>query len=179
MKPTFNLRLRPKSKHQSAIYREKIKSNEEILANAIKYCEEHNCRGYKAVNQGGFKIDPRTINRILDGEEIGQNKMHLAILTPEEEDAIVNYAKNKNRCLQGVTKKELSSVILNLLNYRLHTNKYNKNHRLYRKLSLNANKAVSTGKLPRSFWSRLGKTSNINPKETRHCINESCSELHA
>ena len=155
MKPKFNLRLRPKTKHQAASYRGKINLNEQILAKAVEYCKQNNCRGYKAVKQGGFNVDPRTINRILDGANIGENKSHLSILTSDEENSIVLYAKNKNRCLQGITKKELSTVILNTLKYRMHANKTVKNHRLYRKLSPNAVRAINTSKLSRSFWSRF------------------------
>ena len=134
MKPRFNLRIKTKIKHQTLLYRDTQFRKEQYLAEAVKWCEEHACRGYKAVNEGGFHLDPRTINRILDGATIGRNKEHLAILTKEEEDLVVRYAKNKNRSLQGVTKKDLTKVIINVLKYRVHC----KNHRNYKKLTPNA-----------------------------------------
>jgi hypothetical protein len=94
MRPKFYLRLRPKTKYQAASYRDKIELNENTLANAVEYCKKNNCRGYKSVKQGGYNVDPRTINRILDGAEIGENKSHLSILTKDEENSIVLYAKN-------------------------------------------------------------------------------------
>ena len=97
MKPKFSLRLRPETKYQAASYRGKVELNENILANVMDYCKKKNkCRGYKSVKQGGY-FDPRTINCILDGTKIGENKRSLSILTKDEENAIVLYAKNKNR----------------------------------------------------------------------------------
>ena len=96
MKPRFNLMINTKTKHQALVYRNAQFQKEQYLAEAVKWCEEHACRGYKAKNEGGFHIDPRTINRIIDGATIGRNNKHLAILTKEEEDSVVRYAKNKN-----------------------------------------------------------------------------------
>ena len=109
--------MKNKTKHQAATYRDFQSSKGQHLLEAVRWCEEQSCRGYRAVNEGGFQLDPRTINRVLDGKgEIGRNKEHLAILTKEEEDSVVRYAKNKNRHLQGVTKADLTKVILNVLN---------------------------------------------------------------
>ena len=138
MKPRFNLRIKTKTKQQALVYRDAPFQKEQYLAEAVKWCEEHACRGYKAVNEGSFHLDPRTINRILDGATIGRNKEHLAILTKEEEDSVVHYAKNKNRSLQGVTKKDLTKVIIDVLKYCAHQNKHCKNHRNYKKLIPNA-----------------------------------------
>ena len=53
----------------------------------------------------------------------GYEKQYCKILTREEERSIVRYVKNKNRCLQGINKKDLTLQILDVLKIRDYCNK--------------------------------------------------------
>ena len=96
----------------------------------------------------------RTINARLDGEiETGREKEYCSIFTVDEENTIVRFIQNKNRCLQGLNKRDLTEVMLNVLRIRDYA--YRKYHgRRVQKLSAVAKHALETGKLSKSFWKR-------------------------
>ena len=55
---------------------------------------------------------------------------------------IVQYVKNKNRCMQAINKKELEKLILDVLRVRDYTNRKLKGGRKFVKLSQNAKTAL-------------------------------------
>ena len=64
------------------------------------------------------------INRNLDGKVINcQERSYCTILINEEEECIVSFLKNKNRCMEAVNKKDLEKLILDVLRIRKYTNK--------------------------------------------------------
>ena len=84
----------------------------------------------------------------------GSEKQHCSILANEEEESIVRFVRNKNRCLQGINKRELSTLILDIIKIRDYANKKYKGGRGFCEFSANAKRALRTKKLSRSFWKR-------------------------
>ena len=83
------------------------------------------------------------INRNLDGKVINcQERSYCTILTNEEEECIVSFLKNKNRCMQAVNEKDREKLILEVLRIRKYTNKKMGGGRKYQKLSNNAKSAL-------------------------------------
>lgn len=98
-----------------------------------------------------IKSRSTTDNR-LDGKIItGCKKQYCSILTNEEEESVVRFVKNKNRCLQGINKKGLTNLILDSVKIRDYGNKKFKGGRRYNSLSVNAKRALQSGKLSRSL----------------------------
>ena len=85
--------------------------------------------------------DRGTIDRRLDGKTVNAKKEHLQILTPDEERSIVEFIKNKNRCHQGVSRKQVGDLIVNVLKIRDYCNSKNRGGRKFVKLSQNAQEA--------------------------------------
>ena len=114
----------------------------------MAWCKEHKKRGHAALKTGLFPLikDRGTIDRRLDGKCNNLKKEHLRILSPEEEKSIVQFVKNKNRCHQGVTKKNVTSLIIDVLKTKDHCNAKLKGGRKYVKLSVNAKRVLQTGK---------------------------------
>ena len=81
-------------------------------------------------------------------------KQYCSILTNEEEESTVRFVKNKNRCLQGINKSELTTLILDIIKIRDYANKKYKGGRGFCKLSANAKRDLQTKKLSQSFWKR-------------------------
>ena len=53
-----------------------------------------------------------TIDSRLDGKVVtGSEKQYCSILTDEEEESVVRFVRNKNRCLQGINKRELITYL--------------------------------------------------------------------
>ena len=77
---------------------------------------------------------------------LGEERRYCCIFTPEEEEAIVRFVKNKNRSLQGINKAELTKVLLDRLKIRQHLNRKCKGGRKFVKLSPNAKSAQEKGK---------------------------------
>lgn len=105
----------PKSlvrRHQSAahdrILKQHSKKKHKQIDDAVKYCIENSCRGYKALVTGNYPLikDARTINKRLDGVLKNGDEQHKRrILTVCEEEELVRHVKNKNRYLH-CTKKQ-------------------------------------------------------------------------
>ena len=55
-------------------------------------------------------------------EHLNSKKEHLRILTLDEEASIVEFIKNKNRLHQGVTRKDFTGLIIDVLKIRDHCN---------------------------------------------------------
>ena len=165
MKPQFNLRVssrpirgNPSTKAEAEVIRKSVSDKSEQLAEAVAWCKENNARGQAALRTGQFPLvkDRETINRRLDNKIInGQERSYCTILTHDEEECVVTYLKNKNRCMQAVNKKELEKMILDILRIRKYSNARFKGGRKYQKLSNNAMSALEKGKLSRSFWLRF------------------------
>ena len=157
MKPTFALRIRqrksprtnPSTKSDAVVIRKRTNMKNEQLEAAVAWCVDNGARGHAALKTGLFPLikDRETINKRLDGKIItGQERSYCTILTPAEEESIVSYVKNKNRCMQAVNKKELTKLILDVLRIRDFTNKKFKGGRKFIKLSANAKAALEKGR---------------------------------
>ena len=66
--------------------------------------------------------DVGTADRRLDGKTMNAKKEHLPILTPYEECSIVELIKNKNRCHQSFSRKQVGDLIVNVLKIRDYCN---------------------------------------------------------
>ena len=156
MKPKFALRIsgrtsrsNPSTKAEAVVARKSTNEKNQQLEEAIAWCKENNARGQAALKTGLFPLikDRETINRRLDGKIINnQERSYCKILTHDEEESIVAFIKNKNRCMQAVNKKELEKLILDVLRIRKFTNKKMGGGRKYQKLSNNAAAALEKGK---------------------------------
>ena len=90
----------------------------------MKYRIDNDCRGHSVFETGRFPLvkDRETINRRLDGKIVhGHEREYCTILTAEEENYIVEFAKNKNGYHHGLNKKKLQRLILDVLNLLLFT----------------------------------------------------------
>ena len=132
------------------------------LEEAVLYCTENNCKGYAALSTGRFPLikDPRTINRRIEDKEnqrkikTGDEKAYCRLLTKKEEESLVKYLINKNRCRQGVTHKDAEGVVLNILRTRKYVNR--RGGRKAVPLNNNAKKALEKGRIDkRRFFTRL------------------------
>ena len=122
MKPKLNLRIKfnsrlgitvPNNKAEATVVINSINKKEQELQEAVQWCLDNNARGYKALKTSLFPLikDRETINRRLGGKVItGSEKQYCSIMTNEEEDAIIQFVKNKNRALQGVNKADISML---------------------------------------------------------------------
>ena len=126
----------------------------------------------------------------LDGKVVtGSEKQYCSILTNEERKPIVRFVKNKNRCLQGIDKRELTTLILDIIKTRDYANKKYKGGRGFCKLSANAKRALRTNKLSRSFWkrwdakhddSRMKRQDTVSMNKALNCTRDmTCSHLDA
>ena len=91
------------------------------MKKAVDWCNENNKRGQAALKTGKFPLikDRGTIDRRLDGKLKNPKKDHLRIpKSPDEENEIVRYIKNKNRAHQGLSKKDVTALILDVLRIR-------------------------------------------------------------
>ena len=131
--------------HQHQVARKRIDKKNDQITKAVEWCIENNARGHAALKTGMFNLikDRGTIDRRLDGKvKTGIEKQYCSILTAAEENSIVLFVKNKNRCLQGVNKKELTKLILDVLKIRQHTNHKIRGGRSFVKLSEHAKRAL-------------------------------------
>ena len=147
---------RPNTRVEAIVARSNTKKKKAQLNAAVKWCKENNSRGHAALKTGLFSLikSRSTIDNRLDGKIItGCEKQYCSILTNEEE-SVVRFVKNKNHCRQGINKKELTNLILDIVKIRDYANKKFKGGRRYSSLSVNAKRALQSGKLSRSFWKR-------------------------
>lgn len=123
---------------------------------AIEYCLINNCKGKAALATGRFPLikDHKTIGRRLSGDVIhGEEHKSRAILTPQEEELLVEYMKDQCQQTQLIlTRKEMNAVIINMLQTR--KEKLAAGHNGI-PLSRNARLALANGKLGRHFWYRF------------------------
>ena len=116
---------------------------------AVPWCVENGKRGHAALKTGQFPLikNRETINKRLNGKVVtGQERAYCTILTSEEENTIVKFVKNRNRCMQALNKKEVEKLILDALRIRDYSNKKLKGGRKFVKLSPNARSALEKGK---------------------------------
>ena len=105
------------------IARRRTNAKNKQLEEAVKFCQENGCRGQAALRTGRFPLikDRETINRRLDWKvKNGRERDYCAILSETEERSIVSFIKNKNRCMQGMNKKEVEKLILDVLRIRFY-----------------------------------------------------------
>ena len=186
-KPVNRRLTNPNNNAEAKVARKRTSEKEEQLISAVRWCHEHDVRGYSAIKSGLFPLvkNRRTIDKRLDGKVItGSEKVYCSILTPDKEESVVTYIKNKNRSYQGVNKADLTKVILNVLKVRQHANRKS-GGRSYQKLSENACNALRSGKLSRSFWRRwnakhsdiaLKRQGNVSIKRALNCTKEMAIE---
>lgn len=156
MKPKFSMRIQqqrsprsnPSTKADAVVARKWTNAKAEQLKAAVAWCVENGARGYAALKTGQFPLikDRETINKRLDGKIVnGEERAYCTIITSEEDRSIVQFVKNKNRCMQAVNK-ELEKLILDVLRIRDYTNKKLKGGRKFVKLSTNARVAMEKGR---------------------------------
>ena len=114
----------------------------------MNWCKANGKKAHSALKTGMFPLikDRGTIDRRLVGKNIKTKKEHLRILTVDEERSIVEYIKNKNRCHQGVSRKEVTALIVDVLQIRQHCNSKIRGGRKFVKLSQNAKRVIETHK---------------------------------
>ena len=160
------------SRANEKVLRTQYNAKQRQIEEAVKYCKENNCKGKKALSSGLFPLikDHKTITRRLEGSVVhGNEKIHLSILLPHEEECLVNHAKNRARAMQPITRKGMTDLIMNTLRIRQAANKKAKGGRKYAKLSSNALKALSKGKLSKFFWQRFeAKYDSLTKKRIGH-----------
>ena len=169
--------------HEKLGAKRKAEKSEEI-ERAIKYCKEHNCRGYKAISELNlqFVSDARTINKHLDGKVVtGNEKAYQRILTVEEEKKLVTYIINRNRACQGLTDTDAEGVVLNLLRVRQQRNARRFSGQRV-PLSSSAEKALKTKHIGKSFFRRFNTEHDtevtrkiqqkVSAKRGLHCTRE-------
>ncbi|XP_065675916.1 uncharacterized protein LOC136092125 [Hydra vulgaris] len=166
-KPQFNFKIsagrkrsrtktKPETRAEATVYRKDIRAKENQISEAVDWCTENKKRGQAALKTGKFPLikDRGTIDRRLDGKVKNVKKEHLRVLHPDDEKEIVCFIRNKNRAHQGLSKKEVSEIILDVLKIRDHLNKNGKGGRKFLKLSPSGKMALQNRKLGKSFWRR-------------------------
>jgi len=139
---------KPNSKAEGSVKRKSIEKKEIQIESALSWCREHKKRGYAALATGKFPLikNRGTIDRRLDGKCKNNKKEHLRVLTLEEESSIVEFIKNKNRCHQGISRRQVTSLIVDVLRIRDHCNSKVGGGRRYVKLNKNARKVLESGR---------------------------------
>ena len=200
MKPKFRTRIQlvsPTSKRklntkaEARVARSNIKTKQAQIRAAVKWSQENNARSYAALKTGMFPLikSRSTIDSRLDGTAvIGSEKQYCSILTNEKEQSIVRLVRNKNRCLQGINERELTTLILDIIKIRDNANKKYKGGRGFCKLSAIAKRALRAKKLSRSFWKRwdakhdhlrMKRQGAVSMSRTLNCTRDmACSHLN-
>ena len=158
-KPQFNFKIsagrkrsrtkaKPETRAEATVYRKDIRAKENQISEAVDWCTENKKRGQAALKTGKFPLikDRGTIDRRLDGKVKNVKKEHLRVLHPDDEKEIVCFIRNKNRAHQGLSKKEVSEIILDVLKIRDHLNKNGKGGRKFLKLSPSGKMALQNRK---------------------------------
>ena len=158
------------SLHHRAIYQDKVTSKKQQLIDAVAYCRENKCRGFKAKRSGLFPLikSHLTINNILDGKskEPHASREYCSVLTAEEEKLLASYIVSKARAYQPVNRKDLTKHIIKMLQLRKAVNK--SGGRKFKKLSPAATRVLSSKSLSRKFWERFeAKHKSILRKKRR------------
>ena len=156
VKPKFQMKIRrtsyhiqgkPNSKAEAIVKRKNIDEKEKQIQATVNWCKENGKKGYAALQTGNFPLikDRGTIDRRLI-KNINCKKEHSRILAPEEEQLVVEFIKNKNRCHQGISRNYVTKLILDLLQIHNHCNEKVGGGRQYLKLNVNAKRALENGK---------------------------------
>ena len=105
------LKTKPETKAEAQVYRKDIRAREIQVEKAVDWCKENNNRCQAALKTGKFPLikDKGIIDRRLDGKLKNLKKDHLRILSPDEENEVVRYIKDKNRA-QSDTATSLSAL---------------------------------------------------------------------
>ena len=121
--PTQKKQKRHNSQHQEKENRKKMDAKKKEIEEAVAYCRENNCKGYKAISDLNLQYckDPRTINAHLERDyEAGKKRQ---MLTEQEEKSLVRFLINKNRACQGLNENQIAGVVLNILRVRKENNR--------------------------------------------------------
>ena len=175
------------SLHHEKVSAKKMKAREDEIKRAVQYCQDNNCKGYKALKNLDLQFvkDARTINQHLFGKvTTGLEKQHLKILTEKEEASLVKYLINRNRACQGLNDKQVEGVVLNIL--RVRKNIYRKGGRNRGiPLSQNAKRALESKHLGKSFFRRFNtkypqlkrkKQQKVSAKRGLRCTRQTAIE---
>ena len=104
---------KPNTKAEARVARPNIKTKQAQIRAAVKWCLENNARSYAALKTGVFSLikSRSTIDSRFDGKVVtGSEKQYCSILTNEEEESIVRFVRNKNRCLQRINKERIKHI---------------------------------------------------------------------
>ena len=148
--------MKRKSLAYSTVTQDKIKHRNDQLDAALKWCQQEEKRGWAALKTGLFPLigDARTINDLLDGKVKNEyEREYCSILTSKEEECLVRHVKNKNRCYQGMNRKEITEAVVDILNLRKHALRQFRGRKIT-PLSRNSENVLKTNKLSKSFWKR-------------------------
>ena len=157
MKPKFLMCIKqhhspasnPLTKAEAINIRKRTNTKTEQLDAAVTWCIQNGSCGYAALKTGKFPLikDCELINKLLDGKIVtGEERSYCTILTSNKEKSIVHFVKNKNRCMQPMSKKDLEKLILDVLHIHDYTNKKLKGSTKFQKLSRNVRAALEKGR---------------------------------
>ena len=95
--PNFILKITPTSKTNASLLQKQKQEREQQLKAAVQYCFNNNCKGYTAAKSGKFPLikDHRTINKRLNGGNIGLEKEYCSILTKKRRSLLLDSAKTR------------------------------------------------------------------------------------
>ena len=119
--PVSNVLNRRKNNAHDKIVREQINLKNAQMAAAVEWCTSNGKRGWAALQTGNYPLlnDARSINRRLDGKvESKKEYESRSVMTIHEEESVVSYMKNMNRCNQGISRKDATDLIIKILNVR-------------------------------------------------------------
>lgn len=113
-------KFKSSSKAKAEVNRKNYNKKLKQIEDAVKYCKENNCKGKSALKTGLFPLikDHKTISQRLNGEVIhGEEKTAQSILTVQEENLLVQFAKNKCRAMKPLSRKSMNIVIQNSFDF--------------------------------------------------------------
>ena len=143
-----------KNKAYCQVTQDRFKEKQAQIGKAVQWCQKNGKRGWAALRTGKFPLIKyvKTINRRLDGEVVhDEEKSYCSILTKDEELQIVRHIKNRNRCIQGLNRAEITTPIIYVLKVRqLVLQKFY--GRKLKPLSNAAKKVLENNRLSKSFW---------------------------
>ena len=160
---------RRRNNSHALIARELINKKEAQLNEAVEWCRNNNKRGWSALQIGNFPLitDARAINRRLDGL-VSTNAAYesRSILTNQEEQTLVSYLKNMNRCHQGISRSQCEDIIIKMLQIRKWgLLRGTRGVKKFKPLSNAAKTALEKNKISRAFWRRFdSKHADITKK---------------
>ena len=114
------MKLNPDTKTKAKVVKALIVAKEE-LSRAVKYCQDKNVCGYSASGLSLFVKDARTIKQLDKPTSPTKSKRSdCKVLSNMEEQALVQFLKNKSHFMQGATRAEATKFVHDILRVREH-----------------------------------------------------------